>query len=115
MYRNAPGQIAITAITVEEQLSGRLRVLGRARKPDDLTRAYQSLVDTLRSLAKLPIITFLPNAFARYQSLCGLKLNVGRMDLRIAATVIEHGGTLVTRNTHDFGRVPGLIVEDWST
>ncbi len=44
-----------------------------------------------------------------------MKLNVGASDLRIAAIVLEHNATLVTRNLRDFGRVPGLKVVDWTT
>jgi tRNA(fMet)-specific endonuclease VapC len=109
-----PGELAITVSSVEEQLSGRLRFIRKVRKPDELARAYQSLIETLRSLSKLPIISFSPATFARYSQLIGLKLNVGRMDLRIAATVLEIGGILVTRNVRDFSRVSGLILEDWS-
>ena len=36
------------------------------------------------------------------------------MDQQIAATVLRHGGTVVTRNVRDFKVIPGLTVEDWS-
>ena len=38
---------------------------------------------------------------------------IGPNDLLIAATAIAHSLTLVTHNMSEFGRVPGLAVEDW--
>lgn len=40
-------------------------------------------------------------------------LIIGGNDMMIAATAIAHGLTLVTHNTSEFGRIPGLLIEDW--
>ena len=40
-------------------------------------------------------------------------LIIGHNDLMIAATALQHGLTLVTHNTREFGRVSGLRIEDW--
>jgi len=39
---------------------------------------------------------------------------IGPNDLMIAAIARCHGLTVVTQNISEFGRVPGLQVEDWS-
>jgi len=39
---------------------------------------------------------------------------IGHYDFLIAAQARSRGATLVTANTREFFRVPGLIVEDWS-
>ena len=39
---------------------------------------------------------------------------IGGNDLWIAATALAHGATLVTNNTAEFSRVPGLQLEDWT-
>lgn len=38
---------------------------------------------------------------------------IGPNDLMIAATARAHGLTLVTHNSTEFARVPGLPLEDW--
>jgi tRNA(fMet)-specific endonuclease VapC len=42
------------------------------------------------------------------------KLRVGTNDLAIAAITLAARGILVTRNTVDFQRIPGLVLEDWT-
>jgi tRNA(fMet)-specific endonuclease VapC len=48
------------------------------------------------------------------QAVRDLPLNpIGRNDLLIAAIALARGLTVVTHNTSEFGRVPGLAIEDW--
>ncbi len=39
---------------------------------------------------------------------------VGPYDVLIAGQALRHGATLVTANTREFKRVPGLKLEDWT-
>jgi tRNA(fMet)-specific endonuclease VapC len=48
-----------------------------------------------------------------YGCLRSAKAAIGPYDLQIAAIARTNGFTLVTHNTSEFGRVPGLLVEDW--
>ena len=43
-----------------------------------------------------------------------MKLNIGKMDLRIGAVALENQAILVTRNSRDFGRIPGLSLANWA-
>lgn len=52
-------------------------------------------------------------AVNQFQSLKQASIKVGTMDLKIASIVLTTGATLLTRNTNDFVRVPGLQIEDW--
>jgi hypothetical protein len=38
---------------------------------------------------------------------------IGPLDTLIAGTALACRGVIVTRNVSEYGRVPGLIVEDW--
>jgi tRNA(fMet)-specific endonuclease VapC len=79
-----------------------------------LAWAYRSLAATVRFLSQIQIVDFDEPAIRRCEELKKLKLKVRKMDLRIAATVLERDAILVTRNVRDFRQVPGLRIEDWS-
>jgi tRNA(fMet)-specific endonuclease VapC len=106
--------VALTIISVEEQLSGWYKQIRQARTPAEVERAYMRLGQAVTSFGSLMILNYNLAAIARYEQLLGMKLNVRKMDLRIAAIVLVYNGILVTRNARDFQRVPGLTLEDWS-
>ncbi len=110
----APEDLAISVITVEEQLSGWFTQLRQAKQPERLLWAYRRLAATARFLSRIQIVDFDEPAFQRHADLKKNKLKIGTNDLRIAATVLERNAILVTRNVSDFQQVPGLTIEDWS-
>jgi tRNA(fMet)-specific endonuclease VapC len=108
-------ELAVTIITVQEQLDGWHARLSRAKDKKQLADLYQRLADTVKFLSQVKIYSFSEAAIDRYEDLRKQKLNIGKMDLRIAAIVLEASATLVTRNTSDFSRVPGLPLENWAS
>jgi tRNA(fMet)-specific endonuclease VapC len=106
--------LAISVVTVEEQLSGWYAQIRKAKGPDKLAWAYASLAANVRFLSTIKILDFDEAAIQRYEELKRLKLKVGKMDLQIAATALQLSGAVVTRNTADFKVIPGLSIEDWS-
>ena len=107
-------EIAITVLSVEEQMSGWYTALRRAKGIDGLAWAYRRMAETASFFSRLQIIAFDEPAIRRYLDLKQQKIKVRTMDLRIAATVLEQGAILVTRNTKDFKLIPGLSLTDWS-
>jgi len=59
-------------------------------------------------------LEFDPLAAAEFQRLRRSFRRLGTMDLKIAAIVLVHDATLLSRNLSDFARLPGLKVEDWT-
>jgi tRNA(fMet)-specific endonuclease VapC len=106
-------EIAITIVTVEEQIRGRFQVIRRAA-PNELTSAYQKLQVTFDSLKSFNILGFTLEAQEIYTILIHQKIKVGRQDLRIAAIALSANGILVTRNHRDFSQINDLVVENWS-
>jgi tRNA(fMet)-specific endonuclease VapC len=111
---HAPTEIAISVVTVEEQLSGWYAQLLQAKSPERLAWAYRRLAANVRFLRHAQILDYDEAGMRRYEELKRMRLKVRKMDLQIAATALQHGGTVVTRNARDFNKVPGLTIEDWS-
>jgi tRNA(fMet)-specific endonuclease VapC len=110
-----PNEIAITIITAEEQLRGRLAQVSKANDGDSRSTAYRYLHQTITDLARLRILDYDARANGIYEQLQRQRIRIGSQDLRIAAVTLASGGLLVTRNSSDFKKVPGLTFLDWTT
>ena len=106
--------LAITVISVEEQVLGWLNAARQCKRSDRRAWAYRGLADAATSWERFEIMTYSEPAMLRYDQLRKVKLQIGGQDLRIAAIALEGGATVVTKNRADFARVPGLAIVDWS-
>lgn len=110
----APDVIALSTVSIEEQIDGWSKLARSARTPQQHEFASQLLAAIAPTWGRFPPVATTVPALARFDQLRKAKLNVGANDLRIAAITLELSATVVTRNRRDFGRVNGLQIEDWS-
>ncbi|MCC5664475.1 type II toxin-antitoxin system VapC family toxin [Nostoc sp. CHAB 5784] len=107
-------EIAVTVITYEEQVRGRLSVLSRAKNPDEQILAYQGLQQLATDYRSIVIVPFTRRAALEHQRLRKAYPRLGNMDLKIAAISLTNNAILLTRNLSDFGQIIELRTEDWS-
>ncbi len=107
-------QIAITIISVEELVRGRLAQVRRATKATDRVNAYYWLYKTFAFLRDFNVLQYETSAELQFQALRIGKIKAGTQDLKIASIALVHNATLVTRNRSDFANIPSLKIEDWS-
>lgn len=105
LRRERPADVAVSAIVMHELFYG----------------AYKS-ARADRNLALLDRLRFAVLEFGREDAreagevralLAGRGTPIGPFDALIAGQARARGLVLVTRNTGEFGRVPGLRIEDW--
>lgn len=102
-----PGRLILPAVVAHELWTG-------VAKSPQSARRRQQLEEFLRVVAVQP---FGPDE-ARISADVRAQLEaagtpIGPLDTLIAGTALAIGATLVTRNTREFSRVPGLRLEDW--
>lgn len=95
-------------------MRGRLNVIRQATSSEQRILAYSRLLSTIHFLQNFPIINFDAMADNYYLQLQAQKIRVGTQDLRIASIALSCSAVVVTRNHKDFGKVPNLMLEDWT-
>lgn len=106
-------EVFTTIITVQEITKGWLALLNRKSTPQQQVRLYQRFNRSYEALRDWDILPFDQEAAAELAVLARQRVNIGPMDLKIAAICLAHDATLLTRNLKDFRKVPGLRVENW--
>jgi tRNA(fMet)-specific endonuclease VapC len=109
-----PTQVATSIISYEEQMRGWLSYAVKAQTIEKQVEAYKELKRQLTNYCTIPIIDFDEQAAQEFQRLKKLHPRLGTMDLKIASVVLANQAVLLTRNSSDFGRIIGLLVEDWT-
>jgi predicted nucleic acid-binding protein len=87
ILRHLHDEIAVTAVTIEEVLTGWYTALRRARKLEQVVTAYDRLTATMRELRSWDIVSFGAAAMTRYEHLRALRLNVRKQDVRIGKSL----------------------------
>ena len=106
-------EIAITAITPEEQLRGWLSAIHGQPDVHRQVPYYERLVALFQFFAEWRILPFDDDAAIKFEGFRSQRIRISTMDLKIASIVMTHGATLLSSNLRDFAKVPGLQVEDW--
>ncbi len=102
-----PSEIGLPSIVLYELETG------IAKSPSPAKRRKQ-LDDFLSAVNLLPFAEKEAKAAADIRVELEKKGNpVGPLDILIAATAMGSGSILITHNTSEFSRVPGLRMEDW--
>jgi tRNA(fMet)-specific endonuclease VapC len=111
----APADLAVTTITLGEQVQGRLAVIRQARSQPDAARGYLRLRETVEFYQAIQLVDYTTVAVDHFEELRRQGIRIGTQDLRIAVIALAEGAILVSRNARDFAQVPGLTLEDWAS
>ena len=115
MARHSQSDFYLSIISVHEQMLGASKYVAQARTRSSVIRGYQMIESAMLDYNQFRILPFDEPAAIRFDDLRKLGVRIGTMDLRIASIALSHKYTVLTRNTVDFDKVPGLCVEDWTT
>lgn len=107
--RHAAHELAMSVITFGELRHG-------AEKSQAREKALTTLQQIARSIQVVPLSEAAGEHYGQIRAdLERAGLPIGNNDLWIAAHARSAGWTLVTNNTREFSRVPGLQIENWAS
>lgn len=107
--RQTASSIALSVIVIQELEYG----ISKAPFPERTRAKVDSFLMGIDQVVAFDLEDALALADIR-KALVPLGQMIGPFDAMIAAQVLRRGAVLVTNNTHEFRRVPGLRVVDWT-
>ena len=105
--------IAVTVVTLEEQMRGWLAEINRHQNPHRQITAYTKLQRQIEVFTDWMIFPWDTDSAELFLDLRRQGVRIGSMDLKIACITLAHNATLLTRNSGDFVQVSGLQIENW--
>ena len=103
------GRMAISAVTLGELVFG----------AEHSSQVERNLADIEALIARIEVLAFDEKAAYHFgqirAALYSAGQPIGPYDMMIAGQARASGLKLVTNNLKEFERVPGLLLEDWST
>ena len=108
IYSVDPEDIKLPAIVKAELVAGAMK----SAKPEE---NIAEVMDFCDSFEIVPFDDSMLMTYAKMRASLELRgQKIGYNDTIIAATVLARKGILVTNNINEFGRIDGLIHEDWT-
>lgn len=107
LARHDPSDIYLCSVVIAELLYG-------ARKSTSTAKNLTLVLEFCEPFVSLPLDDRCAHQYALIRlDLERAGVRIGANDLFIAAVAKTHDLILVTHNTNEFRRIPGLQVEDW--
>ena len=104
----------ISIVTFHEQMLGSHAYINRARNPNQVVKGYEIMMRLVNDFKTLTVVPFDEGAGITFTQLQQQKIQLAKMDARIASIALFRKLTLLTRNHRDFNKVKGLSIEDWT-
>lgn len=114
MTRYPVSDFAVSIVTFHEQMLGCHAYINRARNTNGVVKGYEMMVRLVSDFKVLPLVSFDAGAALKFNQLQSQRIQLAKMDARIAAIALFRELILLTRNHQDFGKVAGLLLEDWT-
>ena len=105
---------AVSIVTFHEQMLGCHAYINRDRTRQDVVKGYEMMARLVSDFKVLPLVLFDAGAATTFEQLKARRIQLAKMDARIAAIALSRELILLSRNHRDFGKVAGLAIEDWT-